>query len=64
MDSAGASNLTNIVAILEQEIIDLKNQMKTRNMRTGALGEGEMGMGLDSKIDLLIEEINQLWSFI
>lgn len=33
-------------------------------MRTGALGEGEMGMGLDSKIDLLIEEINQLWSFI
>lgn len=57
MDSAGSNNLTNVVAILEQEIIDLKNQMKTRNMRTGLHGDGG-DMGLDSKIDLLIEEIN------
>ena len=54
----------NMINLLEQEIIDLKNQNKTRQMRTGLGDDGSPDQSIASRIDLLIEEINQLWSFV
>lgn len=55
----GNSNISNLVHILEQEVIDLKNQMKTRSMRTNLGGDAAgIDPGVEGKLDLLIEEIN------
>ena len=56
------------VGILESEVIDLKNHNKTRALRIGGEGgytnDGQpLSEGISSKIDLLIDEINQIWSF-
>lgn len=41
----------------------MKNQSKTRQMRTGVNDDGTPDQSIATRIDLLIEEINQLWSF-
>ena len=56
----GANNISNVVDILEQEVIDLKNNKRTQNMRNTNTTDGVGG----NRVDLLIEEINQLWNFV
>ena len=60
--------MVNKTQILEQEVVDLKNQNKTRLLRDrGGGGAGDFGPAnetVGNRIDLLIEEINQLWSFV
>lgn len=63
-EQLGSNNIQNVVNILEQEVIDLKNQAKTRQMRSNTGDDGALDNSIASRIDLLIEEINQLWSFI
>ena len=58
--SMGANNISNVVDILEQEVIDLKNNKRTQNMRNTDTTDGVGG----NRVDLLIEEINQLWNFV
>ena len=60
----GSGNIGSMLQLLEQEIIDLKNQNKTRNMRNNNLDNDDISPQYGNKIDLLIEEMNQLWSFI
>ena len=61
------------LSIVEQEVIDLKNKGKnnTRSQMIGATlgasGIGGIGMstaGFAEKFDVLVEEVNQLWSFV
>ena len=69
MDVMAQNNMVSKVQLLEQEVIDLKNQNKTRMFRIGAESEanipseGQMGDAVGKRINLVIEEINQLWSF-
>ena len=56
--------MVNKVSILEQEVVDLKNQSKTRASRNDHFSEKPIDEGVASRMDLLIEEINQLWSFV
>jgi hypothetical protein len=62
------------LSILEQEVIELKNKGKNSltsrtQMMQGALTPGGgNGIGMSSvafaeKFDVLVEEVNQLWSF-
>ena len=57
-EQLGSGNMGNMINLLEQEIIDLKNQNKTRQMRTGMGDDGSPDQSIASRIDLLIEEIN------
>lgn len=57
-EQLGSNNIHNVVSLLEQEIIDLKNQNKTRQMRTGLGDDGQFDQSIAARIDLLIEEIN------
>ena len=57
-EQMGNGNVVNMVNLLEQEIIDLKNQSKTRQMRTGVNDDGSPDASIATRIDLLIEEIN------
>ena len=50
------------------EVIDLKNFNKTRMLRGGEGGgytnDGQpLSEGVANKIDLLLDEVNQIWSF-
>lgn len=68
-DQAAFNNMVSKVNILEQETIDLKNQNKSRMLRVAGestyQNDGQpLSEGLANRIDLLIEEINQLWSFL
>lgn len=63
-DQMSSNNMVNKVSILEQEIVDLKNQQKTRIDRNDKFANERMEEGVAARIDLLIEEINQLWSFV
>ena len=56
------------VDILQSEVIDLKNFNKTRMLRGGESGgytnDGQpLSEGVANKIDLLLDEVNQIWSF-
>lgn len=67
-DQLSQNNMVAKVGILESEVIDLKNHNKTRALRIGGEGgytnDGQpLSEGISSKIDLLIDEINQIWSF-
>ena len=63
-DQMSSNNMVNKVSILEQEVVDLKNQAKTRINRNDQFANEKMEEGVAARIDLLIEEINQLWSFV
>lgn len=59
-----SNNMVNKVSILEQEIVDLKNQAKTRINRSEGFADQRIDEGMAGRMDMLIEEINQLWSFV
>jgi len=48
----------NKMSILEQEIVDVKNQKQQR------VGKLMMTQDQSDKFELLVEELNQLWSFV
>ena len=70
----GQNNMLSKLNILESEVIDLKNKQKLRISKTdySSLGmDRELEMGSDQRkapvqerIDLVIDEVNQTWSFI
>ena len=70
LDVMAQNNMVSKVSLLEQEVVDLKNQNKARMFRIGAESganipsDGQVGDAVGKRINLLIEEINQLWSFI
>jgi len=55
-------NVVNKVHILEQEVVDLKNQNRSKVSKMGLdayTGGGEIiGEGVTQRVDMLIEEIN------
>jgi hypothetical protein len=68
-DEKSVTKLEGKMEILEQELIDLKNKGRnnTRSqMITAGTGNG-VGIstsGFAEKFDVLVEEVNQLWSFV
>lgn len=69
-DEKSVSKLESKMGIIEQEIIDLKSKGRTNQRQsilntTGAAGVNIMMSqgGFIEKFDLLVEEVNQLWSF-
>ena len=73
-DQMAQNNIVSKVNILESEIIDLKNKQKSRisKMDYSSLGMDpeidELGgirkAPVNERIDLVIDEVNQTWSFI
>jgi hypothetical protein len=66
-DEKSVTKLESKMGILETELIDLKN--KGRNITrasfiTGANGGIMSQAGFAEKFDLLVEEVNQVWSFV
>lgn len=64
LDGNTQNNYISKVNLLEQEIIDIKNQNKARMVRLGEETQLDINEGdFNKRIDLLVEEINQIWSF-
>lgn len=64
LDGSTQNNYVSKVNLLEQEIIDLKNQNKARMIRMGEETQLDINEGdFNKRIDLIVEEINQIWSF-
>lgn len=69
-DEKSITKLDSKLGIIEQEIIDLKNKGRnnTRTQMITGGGNGGGGMmsqaGFAEKFDVLVEEVNQLWSFV
>jgi hypothetical protein len=62
-EQASANNVGAMVELLEQEVIDLKNRDKTRTQRGGGNPGQKENLDTANRIDLILEELNQLWSF-
>ena len=67
-DQLTHNNMVAKLGILEGEVIDLKNTNKTRALRIGGEGnytnDGQpLSEGIANKMELLIDEVNQIWSF-
>ena len=72
-DQMAQNNIVSKVNILESEIIDLKNKQKSKisKMDYSSLGtDPDLELGeirkapVNERIDLVIDEVNQTWSFI